>query len=213
MVSDNAECMTIDIDDLFLLSILPRAEYIRILVPILPEDFQLDQYTHNGYVLFEVTEGMYRLPQVGYPTQKELVDYIATFDYFLFTTDLCLFRHKTNKVAFAFVVDDCLVKYKDCAPAMQLLSALQERYPLKYDWSPSQYLGIDIAFDKRKRTVKLSVPGYIPKMLCRFDPDSVGLTTSLCIYVPPIKGIRSPQSAPTEDTHKAVQHLIDYYRL
>ena len=68
VVSDNAECMTIDIDDFFLLSTLPRAEYIRIPVPILPdeirEEFQLDQYIHNGFVLFKV-----RKVCTGYPKQ------------------------------------------------------------------------------------------------------------------------------------------------
>ena len=77
MVSDNAECMTIDIDDFFLFSTLPRAKYICIPVPILPDDireeFKLDQYIHNGFVLFEVTKGMYGLSQKGYLAQKELV--------------------------------------------------------------------------------------------------------------------------------------------
>ena len=44
---DNAEFMTIHIDDFFLLSTLPRTEYIRAPVPILPDDireeFKLDQ--------------------------------------------------------------------------------------------------------------------------------------------------------------------------
>ena len=72
--------MTTDID-----------EYIRIPVLILHDDirdeFQLDQYIHNGYVLFEVTKGMYGLPQPGYLAQKELLDYLATFDYFPSATD------------------------------------------------------------------------------------------------------------------------------
>ena len=65
---------------------------------------------------------------------------------------------------------------------MHLLTYLYARYPLKFDWSPCQYIGFDIAFDKCKRTVKLSIPGYIPKMLRRFDPDGVGLATTPCIY-------------------------------
>ena len=52
--------------DIFLRSNLPRAEYIRILVPILPDDireeFQLDRFIHNGFVLLEVTKAMYGLP-------------------------------------------------------------------------------------------------------------------------------------------------------
>ena len=118
---------------------------------------------------------MYGLPQAGYLAQKELVDYLATFDYFPFTSDPCLFCNKTNGVAFTLVVDDFLIKNKDRASAIHLLTALQKRYPLKSDWSPWQYLGIDIAFDKRKRTVRLSIPGYIPKMLRRFDPGGVGI--------------------------------------
>ena len=46
---------------------------IRIPVPILPDDireeFLLDQYIHNGVVLFKVTKGMYGLPQAGYLAQ------------------------------------------------------------------------------------------------------------------------------------------------
>ena len=142
--------MTIGIDDYFLLSTLPCAEYIRILVPILPDDireeFQLDRYIHNG-----------------------------TFDYFPFKTGPFLFRHKTKGVAFTLVVDDFLIKYKEHVSAMHLLTALQERYPLMFDWSPCQYLVIDTAFDKSKRTVKLSIPGYIPKMLRQFDPNGLVL--------------------------------------
>ena len=72
---------------------------------------------------------------------------------------------------------------------MHLLTSLQERYPLKFDWSPCQFLGIDIAFDKRKRTVKLSIfpRCYVALIL------KVGLATTPCIYVPPIKGIKAPQ--------------------
>ena len=40
VVPDNAECLTVDIDDFFLLSTLPRAENIRILVPIIPDDIR-----------------------------------------------------------------------------------------------------------------------------------------------------------------------------
>ena len=85
--------MTIDIDDFFLLSTLPRAKCTRIPVPKLPDDiceeFQLDQYIYNGFELFKVTKGMYGLPQVGYLAQKELFDYLANFDYFPSTTGPC----------------------------------------------------------------------------------------------------------------------------
>ena len=87
VVSDNADCMTIDIDDFFLLSTLPRSEYVRISVALLPDDireeFKLNQYIHNDYVLFEITKGMYGLPQAGYLAQKELVEHLSKFDYHL----------------------------------------------------------------------------------------------------------------------------------
>ena len=139
-----------DIDDFSLLSTLHCSEYVRISVAVLPDDireeFQLDQYIHNDYVLFEITKGMYGLPQAGYLAQKEVVEHLSKFDYHPAPSDPCLLRHKTNGVAFTLVVDDFLVKYKDRKAATHLLSALQERYPLKFDWSPTQYLGIDISF-------------------------------------------------------------------
>ena len=91
---------------------------------------------------------MYGLPQAGYLSQKELVEHLSKFDYHPAPSDPCLFHHKTNVVAFTLVVDDFLVKYKDRTAATHLFSALQQRYPLKFDWSPTQYLGIDISFDK-----------------------------------------------------------------
>ena len=164
---------------------LLRADFIRIFVPILPDDnreaFKLDQYIHNRFVLFEVTKSMYGLSQAGYFAQKELVDYLANYDYFPSATDPCLFRHKTNGLAFTLVVDVFLIKYKELVSAIPY--SITRTLPLVVR------LGIDIAFDKRKRTVKLSIPSYIPKMLCRFNPDRVGLVTTPCIYEPPIKGI------------------------
>ena len=103
-------------------------------------------------------------------------------------------QHPSPVFSVTLVADDFLIKYKDHKSATHLLSALEQRYPLKFDWSPTQYLGIDITFNKRRRTVSLSIPaGYKPKMLRRFDPDGTGLATTSCIYTPPIKGIRNPQ--------------------
>ena len=124
--------MTIDIDDFFLLSTLPRSEYVRISVAVLPDDireeFRLNQYIHNDYVLFEITKVMYGLPQAEYLAQKELVEYLSKFDYHPAPSDPCLFRYKNNGVAFTLVVDDFQVKYKDRKFATYLLSPLQERY-------------------------------------------------------------------------------------
>ena len=73
--SDNVECMTIDIDDFFILSCLPHAEYIRIRVPILPDDI-LEEFrlNHNGYKFKNVCMDYHK----RYLAQKELVDFLAT---------------------------------------------------------------------------------------------------------------------------------------
>ena len=60
--------------------------------------------SHQGYVCF--TSGWLSC-------SKELAEHLSKFDYHSASSDPCLFRHKTNGVAFTLVVDDFRVEYKD----------------------------------------------------------------------------------------------------
>jgi len=62
------------------------------------------------------------------------------------------------------------------------------------DWEGKKYLGISIAFNRRARTVTLSMPGYIDKALARFASSLKHGAASPMIYVPPHYGAPDPPS-------------------
>jgi hypothetical protein len=66
VVSDNADWMTLDIKDFYLMTTLPRPEYIRIplkfLAPKILTQHSLQQFLHYNSILFKVTKSMYGLP-------------------------------------------------------------------------------------------------------------------------------------------------------
>ena len=77
VLADNAHWFTVDITDYYLGTPLLRPEYLRIGTKFLStasiEAHQLSPYLHNGSVLFEVTKGMYGLPQSGLLAQQRLI--------------------------------------------------------------------------------------------------------------------------------------------
>eukprot|EP01035_Chromulina_nebulosa_P069550 gene69550-biopygen40254 len=121
VVSDDAKFMTLDIKDFYLMTSLPRPEYIRVPLKFLShkilDQHNLHQYLHNNSVLFEVTKSMYGLPHAGKIAQDVLIE-----------RRICLFRHATNGVVFTLVVDDFGVKFKDLAGTEDLIRCLQLYY-------------------------------------------------------------------------------------
>jgi hypothetical protein len=71
-----------------------------------------------------------------------------------------------------------------------LLVALEEKYELHTSWDGRKYLGMLIDFAPDIESVKLSIPGYIEKVLARFCPDSTATAPSPGIHVAPDYGAR-----------------------
>ena len=188
VVSDNANWMTLDIKDFYLMTPLPRPEYIRIplkfLSPKILAKHNLHSFVHNKSVLFEVTKSMYGLPHAVKIAQDVLIERLAAHGY-LQTSTTCLFRHTTNGVAFSLVVDDFGVKFHDTAGADDLIRCLQLYYTLTIKKDATKYLGLTIALDKSAREVRISLPGVISKALKQFAPTSTALARSPAIYQPP----------------------------
>ena len=168
VISDNAQWMTLDITDFYLKTPLERSEYLRIPTKYIPActvtKHSLHQSLYNNSVLFEVNKGMYGLPQAGLLAQQRLVAHLATQGYHQ-TPTACLFRHCNNGTVFSLVVDDFGVNYTSTEEANHLVATLQLLYPITVDWTGSKYLGFSINFDRTLRTVALSMPGYIAKVL------------------------------------------------
>ena len=191
VISDDLKWMALDIKDYYLNTPLPRTEYIRIQRKLIPDAIKekhlLKPYMTNNSILFEVKQGMYGLPQAGYLAQRRLVDHLKKYDYHETTTP-CLFRHSTNGTTFALVVDDFGVKYSTQEAADHLISALRELYEIKIDWTGARYIGFTIQFLLDKKTMTLSMPAYIAKVLQRFGPSKHSGASSSSIYTPPSYG-------------------------
>jgi hypothetical protein len=91
-----------------------------------------------------------------------------------------LWRHKTRPVTFSLVVDDFGVKYVGRRHAEHLVAALEALYPVTTDWHGQLYCELTLHWDYAARTVDLSMPGYIPAALHKFQ------------YPPPLRPQHSP---------------------
>ena len=209
VVPEEKQWMTIDIKDYYLGTPLTRSEYIRIPIRMIPHK-TMDTHTLRSFIdhqsiLFEVTKGLYGLPQAGLLAQQRLIAHFAIHGYHETRTPR-LFRHVSNGTDFTLVVDDFGIKYSTKQGAQHLIDTLRLLYIIKIDWTGSTYIGFTIKFNVPKHTVSLTMPGYIAKVLQRFAvPISLG-ASSPAIYSPPSYGSRdhritidqTPPLSPTE---------------
>ena len=80
-----------------------------------------------------------------------------------------MWRHVTRPVQFSLVVDDFGVKYEGKENAEHLINAIKsEGYKLSIDWEGTKYCGITLKWNYDLRTLTISMPGYVQKMLLRF---------------------------------------------
>ena len=202
--SEDAELITADITDFYLNTPLDRNEFMSINLKHIPPDIQerykIHDMVHNGYILMEISKGIYGLPQAGKLAQDRLVKHLATHDYIQCVNTPCLFKHKTNGVMFTLVVDDFLIKYKGRENVDHLLNSLRELYKITTDFSREslKYVGITLRHDRINRHIDMSIPGYVAKALKRFKRTNLKGADSPIIYVPPSYG-KHQQEAPIEE--------------
>ncbi len=205
VVSEGASFLTADIKDFYLGTPLERFEYMRISLKHIPIDIQikynLQSFEHNGYVLMEIRKGIYGLKQAGKLAQDRLIMHLAKHGYSQCVSTPCLFRHKSNGVAFTLVVDDFLIKYSNREAADHLLAALRELYILKDDFATTQkYVGITLSHNMSRKTIHMSMPGYVQKALVRFKRLHIKGANSPILYIPPKYGRYSQEVYPDQDS-------------
>jgi hypothetical protein len=98
------------------------------------------------------------------------------------------------------VVDDFGVKFTNTAAANHLIDTLEKLYQLKVSWTGEKYLGFLLQFDTVARSVALSMPGYIDKVLLRFPPSTQRGAASPAVYTPPHYGSKMAQAPTSIDT-------------
>jgi hypothetical protein len=152
VLADDAQFMCCDITDYYLGTPMERAEYMRIhhhqLSTTIIAELDLEPYRRDHIIHFEVTKGMYGLPQAELLAQKFLVSLLAARHGYIESDAVpCLFRHATSGITVVLVVDDFGIEFKGAKGRDHLLHTLRLLYTITVDNAGSQYLGMAIDHD------------------------------------------------------------------
>ena len=200
----SAKFASFDLKNLYLGTPLDRPEYVRIKIEDIPSEFiieyNLHDFTHNGWIYFEITKGVYGLKQSGKLANDLLTARLHKHGYYQCTTTPGLWRHTWRSLIFILIVDDFGIEYCERRHADHLLAALQQDYTVTTDWAGTKFAGIDLTWNYKLRMCRLSMNGYIAVLLLKYN------------HTPPRKPQHSPhkhrditygaktQLTPEEDT-------------
>ena len=101
--SPRAKCCAPDILNVYLTTVLPTPEYMRIHVLMIPDNIRTeyginDDYVDNrGFVYFEITKATYGLIQSGALAHADLKQRLAKYDYYPHKRTHGLWYHETRK--------------------------------------------------------------------------------------------------------------------
>ena len=210
-----AKCATADISNMYLGSDLPEAEYVRFRLNLIPgafiQAYKLNELaTPNGFVYARVNKAWYGLKQAGKIAHDDLVQRLAEAGYKKAALVEGYFKHETRDIDFTLVVDDFLIRYQNKEDLEHLQQAIGKYYKLKVDLEAKQYVGINLKWDYDKRTVRLSMDGYVKQALLELEhsaPKKPHHAPSK--YTPPSYGAKV-QLARTDETAPLGKKQITY---
>ena len=215
-----ARCCIVDIKDFYLNNKLLRYEYMRMPISLFPEEI-ITQYnlrrivSKDGYVYMQIEKGMYGLPQAGKIANMELETHLKPFGYHPCPRTPGLWKHKSRPISFALVVDDFAIKYVGQEHKLHLLRALESKYKVTIDDKATQFCGIALKWNYRKRTVNLAMPQYIPKLLHKLQYQPATPEHNPHIYKAPTFGAKiqytaAPDTTPLLPPHrkKRIQQIV-----
>jgi hypothetical protein len=186
-----------DIKSFFLTAPLDRYEYMKMPIDVFPEhtitQYNLREKVKNGFIFLECRRCIYGLPQSGALANRLLRERLAPAGYYEVPHTPGLWKHVSRPVQFSLIVDDFGVKYVGEEHAQHLLKHLKQSYTVSEDWTGSLYAGIELEWNYTNRTLRISMPQYIPKLLLRYE------------HVAPPSPQHSPHEAPPRQYGKAAQ--------
>ena len=133
-----AKYCTGDISNMYLMSLLPEAEYVRFQYELIPpriiEYYNLDELVIDGYVYARINRAWYGLKQGGKIAHDDLVQHLNEHGYVRAGTTEGLFRHVTRDISFTLIVDDFGIKYQCKEDVDHLNKIMGEKYIFKVDF-------------------------------------------------------------------------------
>ena len=186
---------------------------MRIAYKLIPEEikqqYNLHKIVYDEYIYIQIEKGMYGLPQAGKIANDELQRHLLPFGYAPCPRTPGLWRHSSKPITFALVVDDFAVKYVKKEHLLHLQRALQSKYVITIDDKAKQFCGIDLHWNYRKRTVTLSMPGYIQNLLHKLQHKQPAKPEhNPHTWKPPKYGQKAQYVEPTPDLPILPPHRI-----
>ncbi len=80
-----------------------------------------------------------------------------------------LWKHSTCLITFSLVVNNFRVKYVGKEHADHLIQCIKKDYELTKDWTGDFYCSIQLIWDYNAQTLDISMPGYIKKVLQKYN--------------------------------------------
>ncbi len=138
---------------------------ISLFPPWIVTQYNLLTKVVGGYVYLQMQKAVWGLPQAGILANKLLRKCLALHGYYKCKNTPGLWKHTSQPISFTFVVDDFGMKYEHKEDIDHLIEAIKTKYKLTEDCSGNLYCGIELNWDYNKRTLDISMPGYIVKQL------------------------------------------------
>ena len=171
--TDGARFGVIDIKNMYYGSPMDEYEYMRIRFDEIPQEikiqYNLQALEHNGWIYLQIRKGMPGLKQAGKIANLRLTKHLERYGYHATARTPSLWVHKSRPISFTLVVDDFGVKYVGLEHFHHLCDSLRDLYEITVDEQGTKYLGMKLDWDYQNKTVDISMPGYIKKVLQRFQ--------------------------------------------
>ncbi len=110
--------------------------------------------------------------QAGILANKLLKKRLQSHGYYKVPNTQGLFKRTTKPIQFTLVVNDFGVKYIGWEHAQHLANMIKQNYTILEDWEGKLYCGVSLNWNYEQQYVNISMPGYIVKVLQKFNHDS-----------------------------------------
>jgi hypothetical protein len=135
------------------------------------------------------------LPQAGILANKILCKHVLPHGYYECVNTHGLWKHIWRPISFTLVVNDFGVKYVGQEHVDHLIWCLKQQYKLTEDQTGNLYCGITLKWDYDARTLDISMPGYIKKLLLKYK-HPMPTKPQHCPYAPAPKQCGAKAQAP-----------------
>ena len=143
----------IDLANFYLNTPMPKPEYMRLRLGIIPEEIIAKYNLHDlvdedRWIYVEIWKGMYGLPQAGILTNQFLKKRLSPKGYYQCQHTPGLWRHIWRSIVICcLVVDDFGIKVTHMDDMHHLKMALEEHYTVAVDWEGSLFCGVKLSWD------------------------------------------------------------------